>query len=679
MTMERHTKRLNSLRMMKEEVRAKDVHKILLDDTIWYDAYSNIYSNKGAFSKGSDKSDTLDNFSKERISKIIASLKDMSYQCKPARRVNIPKPNGKTRPLGIPCGTDKLVQEACRIILEAIYEPKFSDSSHGFRTNRSCHTALQKVSTWAYTKWWIEFDIKGCFDNIDHAILIKLLEKRIDDRKFLGLIRKFLNAGYIEDFRYNNTFSGTPQGGIISPILSNIYLNELDKYADSLCNLTNDNKIKNFRNKEYFKYRNLITNGNKSIELYQNKYNTAKEFIVNNIANKNHSTEVKKIFDECFKLKEQKKYNNVLDKCVRLEKLLNLDRLKLYNAFNVFDYEEKIKTRRLEIIDAEEKLKHIRSTEINEEFERLHYVRYADDFIFGYIGTKEEAYNKFEIIKLFLKEHLKLDISESKSKVVHGSDGITFLGYKIEMPSNTGSRTTFIKDGSEITRSRNLARPVFKVPTERMIEFVGKRGYGSYVENESTGRTTMQNLDEIEIIKQYNAELRGLVQYYKHAMNFKNVIGKVQWLWQYSLLKTFAAKHRSSVAGLFRSKIIKVKLTKDYKKIWYIGFNDKDYDVFNIRDIEYINMINVKPCESNDIEFIWIVGNRSGAVQKLMADECELCGIKGTETKIILHHPNQIRHISNNIPKFERLKRMRNRKVIALCHNCHMEIHHCGK
>ena len=134
-------KRLNTLGNVKDNRAVKDIYPMLFNDAIWYQAYQNIYSNRGAFTKGIN-SDTLDGFDKNRISKIISSLKDKSYQPTPVRRVLIPKSNGKTRPLGIPTGTDKLVQEACRIILEAIYEPKFSNLSHGFRPNRSCHSAL---------------------------------------------------------------------------------------------------------------------------------------------------------------------------------------------------------------------------------------------------------------------------------------------------------------------------------------------------------------------------------------------------------------------------------------------------------------------------------------------------------------------------------------------------------
>ncbi len=193
-------------------------------------AYQRIQAKPGNMTAGTDGK-TIDGMGMARINTLIGKMRDFSYQPNPARRTYIPKSNGKMHPLGIASFDDKLIQEVVRLILESIYEPTFSDCSHGFRINKSCHTALKYVQKYfTGTKWFVEGDIKGCFDNVDHHVLIAILRKRIADEHFIGLLWKFLKAGYMEDWNYHNAYSGTPQGSIISPILANIYMNELDSY-----------------------------------------------------------------------------------------------------------------------------------------------------------------------------------------------------------------------------------------------------------------------------------------------------------------------------------------------------------------------------------------------------------------------------------------------------------------
>ena len=210
------------------------LYRYLLREDIYMTAYKNLYANKGAGTEGVDN-DTADGFGKEYVNQIIDELKNQTYEPKAVKRVYIPKRNGKMRPLGIPSFRDKLIQDAIRQILEVIYEPVFSTHSHGFRPNRSCHSALKEISrSFRSTKWFVEGDIKGCFDNIDHTVLLNLLSEKIKDSKFINLIGKFLKAGYMENWEYHKTYSGTPQGGILSPILANIYLHELDKKVEAM-------------------------------------------------------------------------------------------------------------------------------------------------------------------------------------------------------------------------------------------------------------------------------------------------------------------------------------------------------------------------------------------------------------------------------------------------------------
>src|ERR1700674_3936359 len=208
------------------------VYPLLYNPDLYLRAYARLYANQGALTPGTTP-ETVDGMHRAKIDRLIDDLRHERFRWTPVRRVQIPKKNGKLRPLGLPTWTDKLLQEVVRSLLEAYYEPQFSDHSHGFRPGRGCHTALSAVQRgWTGTKWFIEGDIKGCFDNIDHAVLLRILGERIHDNRFLELLRRLLQAGYLEDWRNGATLSGTPQGGVISPLLANIYLNELDRFVE---------------------------------------------------------------------------------------------------------------------------------------------------------------------------------------------------------------------------------------------------------------------------------------------------------------------------------------------------------------------------------------------------------------------------------------------------------------
>lgn len=691
MSNERLEKRLMSLRNSNVDSKMHDLHRILYDDAIWYLAYQNIYSNKGAFTVGIDESDTLDNFDKNRIQKIINSLKDDSYKPNPVRRVLIPKANGKTRPLGIPSGNDKLVQEACKIILEALYDNKFSYYSHGFRPNHSCHTALNEISKWTGTKWWIEFDIKGYFDNINHNILIDILSTRIDCPKFLDIIRRFLNAGYLENWKYHNTFSGTPQGGGISPILANIYLDKFDEFIENKCELINNTTYKRKINPRYSAINALLNYYRKKLVKRKNELVHVNQFInksVNTLSIKQRD-EVYILFKELIDIQNDPKYVNcgkVLNtKKSRLVKRLSED-IENITKFNIDDIKLASKFYKIQedIIDCKNEIdtllkeqRSIKSTLTDDGLTRLKYVRYADDFVLGFIGTKNQAKEIFNEIEVYLKDNLKLEISLEKSNIVYGIDGIKFLGYRIEMPKYSNELITVNRGDTRLKRRRVLTKPVLKVPTENAIRFVSKRGYGSYVNHTSHHRTYLQNFDDIEIIRQYNSELRGIMQYYKYAVNSKDIINNIQGISHYSLLKTLGLKHKCSVSQLFKRGIVKTKRHHRTGKVWYLDVNDKHIEIFNIKDIEYTNISEVNTnFIISDVDFKWQINQRSSALRKLLANECEICGSHRDDVNIVLHHPNPIRNIPKDNPYWLRVFKMRARKTIAICHTCHMKIHH---
>jgi group II intron reverse transcriptase/maturase len=224
------------LRVLRERGRrglpCTQLYRQMFNKDLYLLAYGNIYSNKGAMTPGASE-ETADGMSEKRIEQITGLMRREKYRFAPARRVYIPKKNGKLRPLGMPTWTDKLVGEVVRLLLEAIYEPQFSDSSHGFRRSRGCHTALRDIhDTWTGTAWFIEGDISDCFGSLDHDILLRIIAEKIHDNRFLRLIHNMLRAGYLEDWEYRDTLSGVPQGGTVSPILSNIYLHKLDQFVE---------------------------------------------------------------------------------------------------------------------------------------------------------------------------------------------------------------------------------------------------------------------------------------------------------------------------------------------------------------------------------------------------------------------------------------------------------------
>jgi len=347
--------------------KVKNLYKILVNTPeLWDLAHANISKNKGAMTKGVDEV-TVDGHSDERSLEIRNQLRNNTYRPSPTRRVYIPKSNGKQRPLGLPTYPDKLVQEACRILLEAIYEPTFSEYSYGYRPQRSAHDALDMITkVWKGTKWFIEFDIKSYFDNINHNKLMEILSERIEDDRFLALIRKMLRAGYMEDWNFRATHSGAPQGGVISPILSNIYLDKLDKYLEKLCEEFSIGKERKV-SKEYTYWMNQLRR--------------------------------------------------------RREKLR-----KLGYPFGTPEREEmvhKIQEAQQNLKDTPY------GKSQDPDFKRLWYCRYADDFVLGQIGSKAEAEEIKMKITRFLKDELLLEASEEKTKIAHHEKGVRFLGYDI--------------------------------------------------------------------------------------------------------------------------------------------------------------------------------------------------------------------------------------------------------
>lgn len=566
---------------------------------MYYAAYQRIYAKEGNMTKGADNA-TIDHMSISRIEKLIISLKDESYQPIPSRRVYIPKKNGKKRPLGIPTFNDKLLQEVVRMILEAIYEGSFDNNSHGFRPKRSCHTALQQIQkSFNGTRWFIEGDIKGFFDNINHNTLIDILRKRIDDERFLRLIRKFLNAGFIENWVFNKTYSGTPQGGIISPILANIYLDQLDTYM-----------------REYIQ-----------------KFNKGKE----------RADNPERVKFEYGKSRAVLKLKAVTDR---------EERKSIVKEIKHFD---------------KERAKIPCGVDMDANFRRLKYVRYADDFLCAVIGTKKEAEAIKQDIKKFLAEKLSLELSDEKTLITHGRKSAKFLGYEIYIRKsvltkrNKAGRLTrpfnnkvYLKMPTQVIRKKLLDYGALEIKMHNGKEFYKPKH-----------RPYLINSDDLEILERYNAEIRGIYNFYSIANNCHS-LHTFKYIMEYSMYKTYASKYRSSV----------VQICKKYKKdgVFTVSYKNRKgqtlkrqfyHDGFKRKKQEYGDCYDRLP-----VQYFY---HGTSLIDRLKANRCELCGKENV--KLDMHHVRKLKDLQGK-EDWERHMIARKRKTIALCRSCHKKVHY---
>ena len=555
---------LNSLTQHSSDLEYKfeRLYRILFNDEMYYIAYQHIYAKQGNMTKGVDGK-TVDGFSVSHIEQLIDTLKNETYQPKPSQRVYIPKKNGEEEAaLGIPSLMDKLLQEVVRMILEAIYEGSFEYTSHGFRPQRSPQTALSSIQrSFNGTKWFIEGDIKGFFDHINHEILIAILSERISDERFLRLIRKFLNAGYIEDQVFHKSYSGTPQGGIISPILANIYLDKFDKY----------------------------------IKAYIKHFNKGKRGIV------------------------------------------------------------------------KERLNYPAADEMDDSIKRLKYIRYADDFLIGVIGSKQDCIQIKEDIKQFMADKLKLELSDEKTLITHASKHAKFLGYDVFVRKSNDARRD--KNG-HLTRSLDH-KIVLYVTTETMrkklleydaVKIVKQNGKEVW---KPKGRSYMRCLDDLEIISQYNAEIMGFYNYYSIANN-SPVIDSFYHIMEYSMYKTYAAKYTTS----------KKKIIAKYKKngVFSIPYtNKKGYEVkreFYDKGFKRKELPN-RYLNDRLPNTVAITGGRNGLIARLSARVCENCG---ATDHLEMHHVRKLKDLKGK-SDWEIKMISRNRKTLAVGSACHHKIH----
>jgi len=568
----------------ERRLELRRVYRNLQNRELFLRAYAKLYANEGATTPGVDSNDTVDGMSLERVDRIIAALKAGTYHWKPVQRTHIPKRDGKLRPLGIPGWEDKLLQEVIRIVLTVYYEPQFSDVSHGFRPDRGCHTALRSILfNWKGTKWFIEGDIKGCFDHIDHSLLLEIIGRNIKDERFLKLLRGMLEVGYMQDWVYHKTYSGTPQGGVISPLLANIFLNELDEYVEQ--ELV-PQYTRGERRKANPEYQRLT------------------------------------------KARRKAKEEGDIERYKALER----------------------ERRALPYGDPQDP-----------DYRRLKYVRYADDFLIGFVGPKSEAEEIKRRIGEFLQS-LGLTLSEEKTLITHATEGrARFLGYEIYMAKADNRRRRKI-------RSVN-GTPMLSVPQDVVQKWTRR-----YTRNgKPYHRTELMNSSDYDIVLTYAIAFRGLVNYYKMAQDVSVKLYPLRWtLWQ-SLAKTLAVKHKRKASWVWRKyerwldngmKALVVTVPREGQEplVARFGGNPIRFDKWAVIEEEKVQLLP----------------GRSDIVTRLLAETCELCG---SHENIRVHHVRKLKDLKRRYagrpdpPKWVVRMIEKRRKTLVVCARCHQEIH----
>jgi len=563
------------------------VYKHLFNPDIYLEGYGKIYRNDGAMTKGSTD-ETVDGMCLQKIHSIIELLKLERYAWTPVRRTEIPKANGKMRPLGIPTWSDKLLQEVMRDLLEPYYEQRFSEHSHGFRPNRGCHTALREIQrTWKGTAWFIEGDIKGCFDNIDHSILLEIIQRDIHDGRLVKLIDGLLKAGYMENLQKYETTSGTPQGGIISPLLANIYLNDLDRFIE-------DTLIPTYNRGDQRDYNPAYQDANRAI--------------------------------------------------AKARRHADIDEIKRIRAYR----------RNLPASDPNDP-----------EYRRLRFVRYADDFLLGFAGPKKEAEEIRDKIKDFLSDKLKLTLSVEKTLITHAiSEKAHFLGYEL----TGGMEDSHICNGRR-TNNRGIALLMPRKVVDQLRAKYSKKGKVIH-------RSELLADADHTILERYQGVLRGLYNYYCMAANVGRRMGVIKWVLETSLTKTLASKHKCHVSDITRRLKRHDTIPKCLQVITPRPGKDALSTIFG--GIPFVRKPKGLGQPILQINTDWFKpgDNRSEAVQRLLADKCELCKKDGP---LVAHHVRKLADLNKpgRIPKAEWQRHMsvRRRKSLMVCTKCHNDIH----
>jgi group II intron reverse transcriptase/maturase len=561
------------------------LYRQLFNPQLYLLAYGRLYSNEGAMTPGPD-SETVDGMSLGKIGRIIDALRHERFRFKPVRRIYIPKKNGKKRPLGLPSWSDKLVGEVVRLLLEAYYEPRFSDLSHGFRPNRGCHTALSEVANrWSGTTWFIEGDIADCFGSLDHNIMLSTLAGDIHDGRFLRLLRNMLQAGYLEDWVWHNTLSGAPQGGVASPILSNIYLDRLDSFVEKV----------------------LIPEYTRGVGRVPNPaYQEVEKLVV----------------------RARRRGDRPAVRALRKQR------------------------RSLPSKDP-----------TDPGFRRLRYVRYCDDHLLGFTGPKAEAEEIKTRLAEFLRDELKLELSQEKTLITHARTGAArFLSYEITV-QHADHKVTGTRRSINGTVGLRVPRDVITAKCAPYLK-LGK----------PERRNQMVNEDDHTIVRTYGAQYRGLVDYYLLAGDIHR-LNRLEWVMKTSMLKTLACKHDSTVTQMADRYKTTIATPHGPRRCFEVSIEREGRKPLIAR-FGGIPLRRKRNAVLTDRTPAPVTVRRKELVTRLQAGRCELCKQAGVTVDV--HHVRKLADLQRPgqpQPAWDRLMAKKRRKSLIVCADCHTAIH----
>jgi group II intron reverse transcriptase/maturase len=561
-----------------------ELYRQVFNPQMYLLAYGRIYSNKGAMTPGVTQ-ETVDGMSLGKIRRIIDAMRHERYRFKPARRTYIPKKNGKLRPLGLPTWSDKLVGEVVRLLLEAYYEPTFSDRSHGFRPGRGCHTALREVAnTWTGTTWFVEGDIADCFGSFDQQVMLSILAEKVHDNRFLRLLRNMLQAGYLEDWVWNATLSGAPQGGCASPVLSNIYLHQLDDFVETVLIPEYTRGDRRARNPVYLKEAAALARARRAGD-------------------------------------------------------------------------------RAEARKARDRMRDLPSGDPHDpDFRRLRYVRYCDDHLLGFTGPKAEAEEIKRRLAQFLREDLKLELSQDKTLITHArSDRASFLGYEISVQHDDRQRTASGQRAVNGAVSLHVPKSVIQAKSALYM----KRG-------QPARRSQVINYGDYDIVRIYGAEYRGLVQYYLLAGDVRR-LHRLRWVMLSSMLKTLAAKHRSTATKIAAKHKAKIMTPYGPRTCFEAVVDRGKASRSLVARFGGVPLNRQKTAVINDQLPQRVAYPRRELIGRLSAGRCELCEHTG---EVQVHHVRALAELDASDPTpWAKAMIRRRRKTLVVCSDCHDRIH----